>query len=125
VLLACVETNPHGTSRADFARDFFAAGGFDVVAAGGLDDVKAAARAFCASGSPVAVVCCSEESVAAVVPQLAARLKSAGARSVVLAVEPGTNEQALRSAGVDRFIFEGCDVARTLHEMLGEQGVSA
>ena len=49
-------------------------------------------------------------------PQLAPKLKAAGARSVVLAGNPGANEAAWRGAGVDRFIFIKCDVLATLRE---------
>jgi methylmalonyl-CoA mutase len=58
-----------------------------------------------------------------VVPQLAPRLKAAGASSVVLAGNPGANEAAWRGAGVDRFIFIKCDVLATLRQMLREEGV--
>jgi len=57
------------------------------------------------------------------VPQVAHALKAAGARSVVLAGNPGDNEAAWRDAGVDRFIFKKCDVLATLREMLQEEGV--
>jgi methylmalonyl-CoA mutase len=50
-------------------------------------------------------------------------LKAAGARSVVLAGNPGANEDAWRKAGVNRFIFVKCDVLATLREMLREEGV--
>jgi methylmalonyl-CoA mutase len=57
------------------------------------------------------------------VPQVAPRLKAAGARSVVLAGNPGANETAWRGAGVDRFIFIKCDVLATLRDMLRAEGV--
>jgi methylmalonyl-CoA mutase len=50
-------------------------------------------------------------------------LKAAGARTVVLAGNPGANEAAWRAAGVSRFIFIKCDVLGTLREMLREEGV--
>ena len=57
------------------------------------------------------------------VPQLAPRLKAAGAHSVGLAGNPAANEAVWRGAGVDRFIFIKCDVLGTLRDMLRVEGV--
>jgi methylmalonyl-CoA mutase len=73
----------------------------------------------------VAVLCSSDKLYPDLVPQAAGRLKAAGARSVVLAGNPGANEVAWRAAGVDRFIFIKCDVLATLRDMLREEGVFA
>jgi methylmalonyl-CoA mutase len=69
------------------------------------------------------VICSSDKLYPEIVPALAAALKAAGARTVVLAGNPGANEQAWRTAGVDRFIFIKCDVLATLREILEEHGV--
>ena len=71
----------------------------------------------------VAVICSSDKLYPDVVPQAAPKLKASGARSVVLAGNPGANEAAWRTAGVDRFIFVKCDVLATLREILREEGV--
>src|SRR5205807_6020645 len=57
--------------------------------------------------------------------KVAPKLKAAGARSVVLAGNPGANEAAWRAAGVDRFIFIKCDVLANLRELLREEEVLA
>ena len=75
------------------------------------------------SGANIAVICSSDKLYPDVVPQLVPKLKSAGARTVVLAGHPGENEEAWRSAGVDRFIYMRCDVLATLQELLREEGV--
>ena len=59
----------------------------------------------------------------AVVGRLAPGLKASGARTVILAGNPGANDAAFRAAGVDRFIFVRCDVLGTLRELLREEGV--
>jgi methylmalonyl-CoA mutase len=41
-------------------------------------------------------------------------LKAAGAQHIYLAGRPGGREAALRTAGVQSFIFEGCDALGTL-----------
>jgi methylmalonyl-CoA mutase len=113
----------HHTARATYAKNFFEAGGFNVVTTGGFADAAVAAQAFAQSGASIAVICSSDKLYPEIVPPLAAQLKAAGARCVVLAGNPGPNEQAWRAAGVDRFIFIKCDVLATLRELLQEEGV--
>ncbi len=125
VFLACMGSAAHHTARATYAKNFFEAGGFEVVGESGFKEADAAAKAFADSAATVAVICSSDKLYLDVVPPLAPKLKAAGARSVVLAGNPGANEAAWRAAGVDRFIFIKCDVLGTLREMLREEGVLA
>jgi methylmalonyl-CoA mutase len=122
VFLANLGSAAHHTARAIYAKNFFEAGGFEVVGNDGFKDADTAARAFADSGATVAVLCSSDKLYPEVVPQAAPKLKAAGARSVVLAGNPGANEAAWRAAGVDRFIFIKCDVLATLRDMLREEG---
>ncbi len=123
VFLASMGPVTHHTARATYAKNFFEAGGFEVIGNDGFRDADAATKAFTDSGASVAVICSSDKLYPEVVPRVAPRLRAAGARSVVLAGNPGANEAAWRGAGVDRFIFIKCDVLATLREMLREEGV--
>jgi methylmalonyl-CoA mutase len=123
VFLANMGPAAHHTARATYAKNFFEAGGFEVIGNNGFPDAAAAARAFAASGATVGVICSSDKLYPDVVPQVAPKLKAEGARSVVLVGNPGGNEASWRKAGVDRFIFIKCDVLATLREMLREEGV--
>jgi methylmalonyl-CoA mutase len=123
VFLANLGPVAHHTARATYAKNFFEAGGFDVVSNDGFRDADAAAKAFAQSGATIAVLCSSDKLYPDLVPEAAPKLKAAGARTVVLAGNPGGNEAAWRAAGVDRFIFIKCDVLRALREMLREEGV--
>jgi methylmalonyl-CoA mutase len=123
VFLANMGPVAHHTARATYSKNFFEAGGFEVAGNDGFKDADAAARAFAASGATVAVLCSSDKLYPEVVPQVVPKLKTAGARSIVLAGNPGANEADWRAAGVDRFIFIKCDVLGTLREMLREEGV--
>src|SRR5262249_54409113 len=125
VFLANMGPVAHHTARATSAKNFFEAGGFEVIGNDGFKGADAAAKAFGDSGATVAVICSSDKLYPEVVPQVAPKLKAAGARSVVLAGNPGANEAAWRAAGVDRFIFIKCDVLATLREMLRQEGVLA
>lgn len=123
VFLANMGPVSHHTARATYSRNFFEAGGLEVVTNDGFQDAGAAIAAFSESGANVAVICSSDKLYPDFVPQLVPKLKAAGARTVVLAGHPGANEDAWRAAGVDRFIFMKCDVLATLQEMLREEGV--
>jgi methylmalonyl-CoA mutase len=123
VFLANMGPVAHHSARAIYAKNFFEAGGFEVIGNNGFRDADAAAQAFTDTGAAVSVICSSDKLDPEVVPQVAAKLKAAGARSVVLAGNPGGYEAAWRAAGVDRFIFVKCDVLATLREMLRQEGV--
>jgi methylmalonyl-CoA mutase len=123
VFLVNLGSAAHHTARATYAKNFFEAGGFEVIGNNGFRDPDTAAKAFADSGATVAVICSSDKLYPELVPQVAPKLKAAGARSVVLAGNPAANEAAWRAAGVDRFIFIKCDVLATLREMLREEGV--
>jgi methylmalonyl-CoA mutase len=123
VFLANMGPAAHHIARATYAKNFFEAGGFEVVGNDGFRNADAAVQAFAGSGATVAVICSSDKLYPEVVPLLAPRLKAAGARSVVLAGNPGANEATWRGAGVDRFIFIKCDVLAVLRDMLREEGV--
>jgi len=123
VFLANMGPLTHHTARATYSKNFFEAGGFEVVTNNGFADAESAAAAFQESGATIAVICSSDKLYPEFVPQVAPALKAAGARSVALAGYPGENETAWREAGVDRFIFVKCDVLATLEEILREEGV--
>jgi methylmalonyl-CoA mutase len=122
VFLANMGPVAHHTARASYAKNFFEAGGFEVIGNSGFKDADAAA-AFAESGATVAVICSSDKLYPECVPAVAPKLKAAGARTVVLAGNPGASESAWRAAGVDRFIFIKCDVLGTLRELLRQEGV--
>lgn len=123
VFLVAMGPVAHHIARATYAKNFFEAGGFEVLDIKGFQDVDSAARAFGESKAAVAVICSSDKLYPEIVPQLASKLKAVGARTVVVAGNPGANEAAWRAAGVDQFIFIKCDVLTTLRELLQEEGV--
>ena len=54
---------------------------------------------------------------------LAASLRRAGATTVLLAGQPGDREATLREAGIDHFLFSGCDALAVLTHILQTDGV--
>jgi len=118
VYLAGVGSVAEQVARKNYASDFFQAGGFEVLAREAKSDAAAAAAAFAISGAKIAVICSTDKQYATTVAELAPKLKAAGARTVVLAGYPGKSEAAYRAAGVDLFIYLGCNVIETLSSLL-------
>ncbi|CAN5183817.1 methylmalonyl-CoA mutase family protein [soil metagenome] len=67
----------------------------------------------------IACICGSDERYATEAAACATKLRAAGWAHVVLAGRPGALEKPLKAAGVDRFIFVGCDVIATLNALTG------
>lgn len=93
-------------ARVGFARGFFSAGG-----------MRAKESTVDGAGS-VACLCGSDERYAAEAEEVARSLKSRGVKTVLLAGRGGEREAALREAGVEGFIYLGCDVVKTLAALL-------
>jgi methylmalonyl-CoA mutase len=120
VFLANLGTPADFSARATFAQNFFAAGGIAAVASG--DPADRSMIAFKASGAGLACLCGSDKIYATDAADAARALKAAGVRYLYLAGRPGEHETQWRAAGVDTFIYAGCDALATLqaaHAMLG------
>jgi methylmalonyl-CoA mutase len=123
IFLANWGTPAQFIARSTYAQNFFQAGGFQEVNNDGFSDVQALADAFAGSGANIGVICSTDTKYETIVEQVAPKLKAAGARTVILAGNPGANEAKYRAAGIDRFIFLRCDVLGTLRSLLQEEGV--
>lgn len=106
VLLVTLGSPREARPRAGFASSFFAAGG--------LRTRETSADEACA----IACLCGTDERYAAEAVARARALKVAGCKRVVLAGRPGPLEAELRAAGVDAFIFMGCDAAGILEALM-------
>jgi methylmalonyl-CoA mutase len=108
--------------RATFAKNFFEASGIEAMTNDGFASVTEMASAFRASDAQLACLCSSDavyerEAVAA-----AKALAAAGARHIYLAGRMPDAEAMLRAAGVQSFIYAGCDALRTLRDAYGILG---
>ena len=115
------------TARSTFAANLFQAGGIETVlseAAGDEPDLQALAEAFTACGARAACLCSSDALYAEYAEAAAAALKAAGARYVVLAGRPGDRREAYQGAGIDAFVYAGCDALAALTTVLDEIGAS-
>lgn len=105
------------TARLNYAQNFFAIGGIDTILGEGGNDVATIAQAFLAADREVACLCSSDDIYGALGVDAAKAIKEAGAQQLVLAGYGGTSEADWRSAGIDTFIYVGCDTLTTLREI--------
>jgi methylmalonyl-CoA mutase len=135
MLLATLGPRAVHTARSSFAANLFQAGGIETPlseAAGGSQaagssktgqpDVQALTEAFTSSGAQAACICSSDALYAGYGEAAAAALKKAGARHVVLAGRPGDRLEAYQRAGVDDFVYLGCDAVAALIAALDAGG---
>jgi methylmalonyl-CoA mutase len=121
VFLATLGRLSDFSARASFARNLFAAGGIAAVTHEGLADHAAMIAAFKSSGAKLACLCSSDDVYAREAVEAAQALSSAGASHIYLAGRPKDRE-TYEAAGVQSFIYTGCDALATLkaaHDMIG------
>jgi len=111
------------SERAAFAKNFFEAGGIEAHSSDGLLKSSALPDAFKASGAPIACLCSSNEIYAREAEAATTALKKAGAKAVFLAGRGGNREAAWRKAGIDDFIFAGCNVLAALQQVHATLGL--
>lgn len=103
--------------RTTWTKNYLAAGGITALVSDGYKTPEDAAEAFRNSGASAACICSSDAINASLAEPTAKALKEAGARLVLMAGRPGENEAALKSAGVDQFLFAGADAVATLGDL--------
>jgi methylmalonyl-CoA mutase len=110
------------TARTLYARNFFEAGGIEAVSNDGFVSRDDMIAAFKTSGARLACLCSSDKVYVGEAVAAAQALKSAGAARIYLAGRPGELEAALNGAGVQHFIYAGCDVLASLAEAHASPG---
>ena len=115
--LANLGTIAQHTARATFAANLLASGGIDHVSGAGGTDYGELREAFQASGCPAAVICGTDGLYEEHAATLAENLKEAGAKWIVVAGRPGDNESSLKNAGVQDFIYLGCNALEALSNL--------
>jgi methylmalonyl-CoA mutase len=114
VFLANLGTAADFTARATFVRSFFETGGIEAIGSEGSVDPAVLSAAFKASGAALACICSSDKVYTERAEEAAKALHAAGARHIYLAGRPGEQEQALRTSGVNEFIFASGDALAAL-----------
>ena len=107
------------TARANFAKNFFEAGGVEAVFGPETESIIEIVEAYRESGAKLACICSSDRVYGDVAESAALALNGAGAK-LYLAGRPGELEERLRQAGVTSFIYAGCDMHGALRGALSE-----
>ena len=118
VFLANLGTLSDYNARAGWAKNFFAVGGIEAQDDGGFTDIEVLLRTFQRSPAPVACICASAKTLAAMAGVPAA-LKRAGAVAVYLAAEPEMLAEVSEADKrfIDRIVYDGCNMLKILTEL--------
>ena len=123
VFLACLGPLASHAARATWTTNFLAAGGIAVTQSAALLTSADAGRAFGESGATVACLCGADDIYAELGEAAASLLKTAGAQRVFVAGRLKAHDAPLKAAGVDAFVFAGCDMLEALGACQAALGV--
>ncbi len=124
IFLANLGPRARHNPRTEFARNAFAAGGFDVIDGESSGDAAPREAAYVLatrwseSGADFACICGHDEDYEASAAALAAALDGLGAKAVCLAGKGGAHKVQLEAAGVGFFLHAGCDLVALIEALL-------
>lgn len=124
VMLATFGRVADYTARATWAKNFFEAGGIEAVISDALADAESAEFAFRASGADIVCLCSSDALYAEKAVAMSEALKTAGAAHIYLAGRPVDEDGGLEAAGIEMFLYEGCDVLGSLKRIHASLGLT-
>ncbi|MFS0553960.1 methylmalonyl-CoA mutase family protein [Brevibacillus sp. 179-C9.3 HS] len=127
VFLAMMGPVAKHKARADFASEFFAVGGFEVMRQQAFSTTIEATEAAVGSGALITVICSDDASYPELVPPLAQAIRqSAPQMTVLLAGLPDADQLATyKAAGVDDCIHMRSNCYEMLRELQERIGVSS
>lgn len=108
-------------ARAQFACNFFAVAGFEVLDNNGFETVEAGIEAAQAAKAEIIVICSSDEAYAEIAPEVK---KQAGDAIVVIAGYPKAIVDNLKAAGIEHFVHVKSNVLETLIGFQKELGIN-
>jgi methylmalonyl-CoA mutase len=122
VFLATLGKASDFTARATFAKNFYEAGGIEAIVGDDFASIDDMISAYKRSGAKLACLCSSDKRYEAEAADATKALKSAGAR-IHLAGRPGSHETSWQQAGIETFIYVGCDalaILRAAHDIVAK-----
>jgi len=125
VFLATLGPIPEHKARATFSKNLLEAGGVEVVEPGPLMTADEAVSRFKQSGAAWACLCSSDLRYADEAADVAAALRSAGATRVLLAGRPADRAAEWRAAGIDSYLYLGCNALEILSDLVDDKGGAA
>jgi methylmalonyl-CoA mutase len=112
-------------ARAEFSAGFFETAGFTCSVLGPFDAPGAAAEAAAGCPAQVLVLCSTDETYGDLVaPFVEVARRLAPGKALVLAGRPDKQAEAVRSAGLDAFVFLGADAPAVLQGIMKRAGVT-
>jgi len=108
-------------ARAQFAANFFAVAGFDLIDNLGFKTIDDGVKAAIESKAGIVVICSSDDEYASIAPEICKKLK--GHAIVVLAGYPKDIIEDLKQAGMKHFIHMHSNVLESLQEIQRELGI--
>jgi methylmalonyl-CoA mutase len=108
-------------ARAQFAGNFFAVAGFELIDNLGFKTIDQGAEAAIDSNAEIVVICSSDNEYPEIAPQIYERLK--GKAIVVLAGYPKDSIDELKKAGLEHFIHMRSNVLEDLQEFQKKLGI--
>jgi methylmalonyl-CoA mutase len=121
--LAVVGPPSEYRATAAYVADLLATGGITAIHGPPVDGPEDTVEAFASGGSRTVVIVAAPERAAEVVPLMAEALKEWGTRRILVAARPDENQSAWRTAGVDGYVYPGCDAVALLGDILEVEGV--
>jgi len=109
-------------ARSQFAGNFFACAGYEIIDNNGFKDVEQAAEACLKEKAEIAVLCSSDEEYEILAPQLYDILK--GKTTLVVAGYPKAILEKLQQKGINHFIHVKSNVLKTLIEFQNLLGIN-
>ena len=106
-----------------FAKNFFEAGGIEAVTNDGFASRDAMIAAFKASGAKLACLCSSDRSMRPRPPTPPRRWRRPAPRTSISPAARANSKPRCKAAGVQDFIFVGCDVLATLRARTASLGI--
>ncbi len=117
---------PKHKARADFSTGFFNVAAFETIANKGFATPEEAADAALESGAKAAIITGTDDMYVEAVPVIAKKIKENDPSiMIVLAGYPKEHIEAFKEAGVDEFLFMGCNALELLGKLQKHLGVVA
>ncbi len=103
-------------ARAEFAANFFACGGFDIVQSKHAESIESEIQSAIKNKADITVICSSDEEYPLIVPDIVGQLKNQ--TILIIAGNPVNHIKKLKEAGVYDFIHTKTNIIKTLTDIL-------
>ncbi|MCQ6279584.1 methylmalonyl-CoA mutase family protein [Bacillus sp. EB600] len=125
VFLANMGPIPRHKAPADFAKEFFEVGGFEVISNNGFETADQAVQAALESGASIVAICSNDAVYPELVPLLARELKQENPEITLFVAGLPDSEQAelFKQAGVDEFVHLQSNCYNVLSDLQQRKGI--